>query len=92
MEFINNNFTNPTKTNPLMNVALTEYIDDPEREAAAPAFNKNVISNINEQTKEFVVNQFANSNSNEKKVIKDRSCKNNTYSITIIRRTHGKKF
>jgi hypothetical protein len=72
MEFINNNFTNPTKTNPLMNVALTEYIDDPEREAAAPAFNENVISKINEQTKDFVVDQFDDSNSKEKKVIKDR--------------------
>ena len=72
MDFINNNFTNPSKVNPLMNVVLTEYKDDPERDAAAPAFNENVIEEINEKTKEFVVDQFSDSDDIEKKKLKDR--------------------
>ena len=72
MDFINNNFTNPSKVNPLMNVALTEYTDNPEREAAAPAFNEYVIDEINENTKDFVIDQFVDSDATEKKKLKDR--------------------
>lgn len=72
MDYINNNLTNPSKVNPLMNVVLTEYKDDPERDAAAPAFNENIIEEINEKTKEFVVDQFSDSDNIEKKKLKDR--------------------
>ena len=40
-------FTNPTKKNPLMNVMLPEIKYDPERKAAAPAFNPAVEKKIN---------------------------------------------
>ena len=34
------NFTQPTKDNPLMNVNLTELNGNPDRRSAAPAFNR----------------------------------------------------
>ena len=37
----------PTKNNPLMNVLLTDYVDDKDRPAAAPAFNPVVELDIN---------------------------------------------
>jgi hypothetical protein len=39
----------PTRSNPLMNVMLTDYKDDPERPPAAPAFNPGVEKVINEK-------------------------------------------
>ena len=39
----------PTRSNPLMNVMLTDYKDDPERPPAAPAFNPGVEDVINEK-------------------------------------------
>lgn len=39
----------PTRNNPLMNVLLTDYVDDKERPPAAPAFNPIVESDINEK-------------------------------------------
>jgi hypothetical protein len=41
-------FTNPTPTNPLMNVLLPEIGDNPDRKAAAPSFNPEVEKKINE--------------------------------------------
>jgi len=41
-------FTNPTKTNPLMNVLLPEIKYNPQRKAGAPAFNPAVEKRINE--------------------------------------------
>ena len=51
-------FTEPTVANPGMNVLLTEINDNPQRKEAAPAFNPIVEANINEKTKQFVVNNF----------------------------------
>ena len=73
LNYIKNNFTLPTKSNPLMNVALTEYQDDPKRPAAGPAFNQLVEEDINEKTKDFVASQFKNSSGeNSETNIKDR--------------------
>jgi ABC-type transport system substrate-binding protein len=42
-------FQNPTKENPLMNVSLPEIKYNPKRKAAAPAFNPEVEKEINEK-------------------------------------------
>ena len=39
----------PSRSNPLMNVMLTDYKDDPERPPAAPAFNPVVEADINQK-------------------------------------------
>ena len=51
-------FTEPTVINPVMNVLLTEINDNPHRNEAAPAANPIVEENINEKTKQFIVNNF----------------------------------
>ena len=43
-----NNYTTPTKENPLMNVMLTDIKDNPKRKPAAPAFNSIVEKEIND--------------------------------------------
>lgn len=70
--FINNNYQPPKTNNPLMNVSLTDYKENPKRKAAAPSFNPVVEENINEKTKEFVVSQFNNSTECEDQYIKSR--------------------
>lgn len=62
INYINNNYVSPKPKNPLMNVILTEYKDDPTRKPAAPSFNPIVEEKINEDTKEFIASQFDNSN------------------------------
>lgn len=62
------NFTCPKKTNPLMNVLLPEYSDDPNREAAAPTFNPNVEDDINEKTMDFVAQQFVKGDEEKDKI------------------------
>jgi hypothetical protein len=49
---IKSNFTQPTKENPLMNVMLTDYVDNPQRKMAAPAYNSAVEKEINDSFKE----------------------------------------
>lgn len=49
-------FTTPTSNNPLMNVLLTDYNDNPNKKVAAPAFNPAVEQEILEVTKEDAVN------------------------------------
>jgi hypothetical protein len=44
-------FTNPTKENPMMNVSLNEYVDNPTRKQAAPSYNVAVENEINENVK-----------------------------------------
>lgn len=44
-----NNFTAPTKQNPLMNVSLPEIKYNPQRKPAAPAFNPAVEKKINDK-------------------------------------------
>ena len=51
---VKDNFTQPTKQNPLMNVTLNEYIDNPKRKQAAPAYNPAVEKEINEKFKENI--------------------------------------
>ena len=49
-----NVFKKPDSTNPFGNVLVTDYINDPQRKPAPPAFNENVNLEIIEQAKEFV--------------------------------------
>ena len=44
-------FTEPTQKNPMMNVALPEINENPNRKPAAPAFNSEVEKEINEAVK-----------------------------------------
>lgn len=54
-----NTFTHPTENNPIMNVLMTEYSDNPtNRKPAAPSYFPNVINNINESTKQLIKNNF----------------------------------
>lgn len=46
--------TTPTKKNPMMNVLMTEYKDDPNRPRAKPAFAPKVRENIDEKTQQQV--------------------------------------
>ena len=47
-------FTEPTTSNPLMNVINTEIVDNPTRNEAAPSFLPIVENKINESTKKFI--------------------------------------
>jgi len=49
-----NVFRKPDSSNPFGNVLVTDYIYDPNRKPAPPAFNENVNKDIIEQAKEFV--------------------------------------
>ena len=49
-----NVFQKPDSTNPFGNVLVTDYITNPQRKPAPPAFNENVNLEIIEQAKEFV--------------------------------------
>ena len=44
------NFTTPTKKNPMMNVMMTDYSDNPQRKMAAPSYNKRVAEQINDKS------------------------------------------
>ena len=62
----NETHTTPTQTNPSMNVLLPEIQDDPTRSEAAPAFNKNIEADINDNTKTFIKKQFNDPNIDSK--------------------------
>lgn len=49
-----NVFREPDSSNPFGNVLITDYVDNPQRKPAPPAFNENVNAEIIEQAKEFV--------------------------------------
>ena len=66
-----NTYTKPTKKNPLMNVLLPEINDNPNRNAALPAFNPIVENNINNETKEMIVDKFNNNHNIDKRLFKD---------------------
>jgi hypothetical protein len=51
-------YTTPSPTNPAMNILLPEISDNPNRDKAAPAFMPVVENDINEATKQFVVDNF----------------------------------
>lgn len=67
-EALKTNFTNPTIKNPVMNVLIPEITDDPNRKAAAPAYNSAVEKSINENTEDFVVSNFDNDPAIKKKL------------------------
>jgi hypothetical protein len=52
------NYTEPTVSNPSMNVLLPEINDNPTRNQAAPAFIPAVEADMNKKTKQFVANNF----------------------------------
>jgi len=70
-EKVKHNFTNPTTINPIMNVLLPEIQDNPERLQAAPSYNKAVENSMNEETKEFIVSNFDNTENIKKKLFDD---------------------
>lgn len=49
---VKEHYTQPTKENPLMNVMLTDYVDNPERKPAAPSYTPSVEKEINASFKE----------------------------------------
>lgn len=49
LEVFKDKFTNPTIKNPLMNVMMTDYKDNPQREQAAPAYNTRIKEKIEEK-------------------------------------------
>jgi len=61
-----NQFTQPTVANPVMNVLMTEYMDEPTRMAAAPSYFSEVSKSINESTKQFIKNNFEDETIGEK--------------------------
>ena len=55
---LKDDFTDPSVSNPAMNVLLPEINEDPNRKRAAPAFNPIVEKDINNKTKKFVESGF----------------------------------
>lgn len=60
------NFTQPTVTNPVMNVLMTEYADKPNRMEAAPSYFPEVNNNINKNIKQMIKNNFEDQTVDEK--------------------------
>ena len=50
-EILKKEFTMPTKKNPVMNVLLNEYTDNPKRKPAAPSYNDEVHKEMNKNSK-----------------------------------------
>jgi hypothetical protein len=50
-------YTNPQENNPMMNVLLPEISYDPNRSEAAPAYNPEVEKDLNNKTKDYVVDK-----------------------------------
>ncbi len=44
------NFVTPTKKNPMMNIMMTDYGDNPNRKMAAPSYNKRIAEQINDKS------------------------------------------
>ncbi len=59
-------FTQPTVTNPVMNVLMTEYMDQPNRMEAAPSYFPEVSKSINENTKQIIKENFEDETIGEK--------------------------
>ena len=56
----------PTKTNPMMNVLLTDIKDNPDRNQAAPAANPIIQKSINSSTEDITKQHFDDENIDEK--------------------------
>ena len=52
---LKNDYTNPKENNPMMNVLLPEISYDPNRSEAAPSYNSEVEKDLNNKTKDYVV-------------------------------------
>ena len=63
-----NQFTNPSVKNPFMNVLLPEIQDNPKRKKAAPAYNRAVEKQINNDTQDMIVSNFDNDPEIKKKL------------------------
>ena len=50
-EILKKEFTMPTKKNPVMNVLMNEYTDNPKRKPAAPSYNDEVHKEMNKNSK-----------------------------------------
>jgi hypothetical protein len=64
-------FQAPTPQDPLMNVLLTDIVDKPNRPAAEPAFNPKVEREINNSTKDFVVEDLGGNPNLEDRLFRD---------------------
>jgi hypothetical protein len=68
---VKDDYTNPKENNPMMNVLLPEISYNPTRNEAAPAFNVEVEKNINNNTKDYVINTtFSDESAKQKEYIK----------------------
>ncbi|NDC31835.1 MAG: hypothetical protein EBZ58_13085 [Bacteroidetes bacterium] len=68
---VKDDYTNPKENNPMMNVLLPEISYNPTRNEAAPAFNAEVEKNINNSTKDYVVDTtFSDESTKQKEYIK----------------------
>lgn len=61
-------FTEPIKANPIMNVLMNEYTDNPERKEAAPSFNPLVEQEINNRTQQFITDSLSKENENRNEI------------------------
>jgi len=50
-EILKKEFTMPTQKNPVMNVLINEYTDNPTRKPAAPVYNEDVHQQMNQKAK-----------------------------------------
>ena len=50
-ELLNEEFTMPTKKNPLMNVLMGEYKENPKRKPAAPVYNEEVLDDATKKSR-----------------------------------------
>ena len=53
-------FTLPTKKNPMMNILMTDYKENPNRKPAAPAYNDMVVEEINDNVQKVDKKLFKN--------------------------------
>jgi len=68
---VKDDYTSPKENNPMMNVLLPEISYNPTRNEAAPAFNAEVEKNINNSTKDYVVDTtFSDEPTKQKEYIK----------------------
>ena len=56
----NNNYTLPTKNNPMMNVMPTDFKDNPTKNKAAPSYEKTIEKQIMEKTQKNFKNSIPN--------------------------------
>lgn len=68
---LKNEYTNPEENNPMMNVLLPEISYNPKRSEAAPAYNPEVEKELNNKTKDYVVDTtFGDGNKKQQEYIR----------------------